>query len=763
MQELSSQPAEASAIRVAPERYLETLLEEWRMRDVLRGEFLGNDQLQKLIDFLFPQARAWPEVLVFLFFIDDHPLLSLSRGFNAGKPLLFKKRSFDDKRGLQDAFSSNSIGLDRLQTYFLTPITVADSTAKLCCAHLQNQSSSAKPIVKLVGSPDTVRDLTGSEHVRDALTLVCTFSVQLFSKRAAERTKQVADSVKRSLSYRSKHISSDLPMEQLLDRLLQAAVALSQSEAGSVYVADGGGQTLNLVSHFGDFEPPPRFERSAPNVIPYVFGNAGLRFFLANDVHATLAHYEDDISYCPAFATIDDRPINELVFPILAFEPLKSRTIGILNLERRGQPFNKTEIVLLEQLLTHFSFELHGIRLYEPLHDTIQAYLTEVMQASHLATVEHSLRQLGHNLLEPLLHQTPCSSISVRIYDGMTTALRRTFLTTRRGRDDQQAEKVIAISKLDRSSVVYAFVHDQTVYIPSFDQEVIQGLKSDYLGLENVIHVEGRGSRCSLSVPLRVGRRVVGTVNFESPDDHVLLSYIPILENHVGLVSFLLLFAELMRVKSAFGQELELLANLHTIRSCLKDLQRGVRSRMAATEGAHQVGDSLARVLDQLNLHQQALRPEAPLTSISLDDLLRELLIAISGPEWKQSFVLNFVPTNLMVRAAHRAGITYALDSLLRNAKNASPIDWRVRIRVNAPVLGLARVAIQNYSTSEIPPDELDRYLWQPIYRSEKTCLGGFLARQHLLSVGGDLFFAGASGELYPGFTAVAEIPVGEN
>lgn len=747
----------------------------WRRAYIQRGQFLGQQELTTLLTAVFGATNNWPPCVAAFFFASEAPLVSLNCCYIYGTVARLRRDAFSNHISLVSDFGLNAHTSSI--TFELSPQTLSryldrsqrTPLPQLVCIGMCDHDSRSRPTVRLILPASAYANLSEPAFVLSALTTICTFSVQLYSKRDADKTRNIRRGVAEALTTtRNVDVSAPLsPLDQMYTRLLHSAISLTKSNAASLYLHARGTDALKLHAAVGLTRPPTSIDLSASAVESYVFTHTTLRFFLGNDMHRTAHAY--DLSHTTIEAANGSALRHMVAFPLMRFDPVAPGHVGVLILYRSESPFTKGDIELLQGLLDHCGTELHGIGLTQAIQSVLDRS-TEIVKAPWVSSPPHTvLGELSDDLLRTVLDHTPATSISVRHYNTRHRRLERVrlylaypdFQTSGGSALDQ--EFISVPDNLTRSSVAACLQHRRRVYVPDFAYP-----ERAVPPLEAIVRVRSRSSTCSLSLPVFIWERVVGTINIESTDTNSLVSYIPYFTSVSSVMSFMLAVHELYRLRYSADDIWLYVAKQHrarqNVRSCL-DLVCELESQTAMYPNLSPLVNLTRRRLDMIAKDVTMTAAEDELEqgeAITVRALVSTLLIDLHGKD--VAIVRDQGGARLVVPPANVPQIRLSLDCFIKNALTALPLgiaDEEVTICLQSAYPGMARIVILNASRTWMPNEDVEHYLFQPLQRDRRLAVGGFLARQNLLSAGGDVSVTQESYESgYARWETVVEFPV---
>ncbi|MCH8055584.1 MAG: GAF domain-containing protein, partial [Deltaproteobacteria bacterium] len=289
----------------------------------------------------------------------------------------------------------------------------------------------------------------------------------------------------------AKAISQSLEVEQLLRIALGSVLTAMGREVGYVRLLDEGQGTLHLVAHLGlseDFIRPYRTDRPPLGKAGKVLAS-GTPLVL-NDMQAEEIRRDTRAQGIVAMAFI----------PLMA----KGKALGLLNLAtRRQQPFEAREVDFLSSIGEVIGVALDNARLFEEVRRKSQQFEALVKINRDVAAL------LDREILLPRIAEEARKILKVdssifRLIEGKHLVVRSA--------SDPEKLNLRPKLRLDESVSGRIVQENRSIAIKNVfkDTTVIEEHREVY---------RKAGYHSFLGVPLSVGNRVIGTLNFYSKEE----------------------------------------------------------------------------------------------------------------------------------------------------------------------------------------------------------------------------------------------------
>ncbi len=333
-----------------------------------------------------------------------------------------------------------------------------------------------------------------------------------------------------------------LSLQNFAQIVLEAACEITQSDAGNLYLGDAGNTELRLVAQLNNSNPQETIKLSDRankkySVVGWVFKRR--RPLLINDI-GQFKHERKDVEVL--WTGSDDMELSaELAVPIQlqGIERLDKRLLGVINVER-ARPKGSKEITsgytyadlsvltgLAYQVCLQYSNEMLGLvsRSFRDADDYSQfvqsdewAYDTGDAEpsASIPPDFRPALRPIN-KLLRETVEITGAHSGTVRLIDRSQQILLRTAVVeTDAGISKESEPTEIRLS--DKGSVnAWVAREGKECYLESvLEWNIVrEQYEKEYPGLVQIKNLR-EATASEFCLPIKIGHRVVGTLNLES-------------------------------------------------------------------------------------------------------------------------------------------------------------------------------------------------------------------------------------------------------
>jgi GAF domain-containing protein len=545
-------------------------------------------------------------------------------------------------------------------------------------------------------------------------------------------------------------------VEQFGNSVLQAALALTGSSIGNLYLSTSNQRQLELVSQINnDCAIRTLALDEKQSVVSFVFRTN--KPLLINDL-ADFRKTHPNITYRWVGSPTDERhPYAELAVPIKKPDPGSSKPIvlGVLNVEKAYPDdegyYSDHDLSILLMLALRFCLWREGLtaamvnrsfaRVTPPNHHEGQE-LPEVFHSAKHVYIPHDFQVVRPHLSDTLQQAydlTRSKTATLRLLSTDAGHLVRFCTSPDSGTEVRSADHyAISVDNPDSVNARVARTGKAEYLKDLYDHSVQQ----------RVLKVRGK-VRSEYCLPVFVHERLVGTLNFESeyPDAYSAEKYF--LRAVLEQVQLALSFAQQFHEQTVLSVSARLTLNSHELLKCADDV--GKLAEHASTD----VATELLRLKGRLRRYAE-ITPRTDSANSSTDrhpdhktygSVLRDIVAAKNIGHlvtWDLPIDGDFSD----VLAAHQLQpISLVMNEILDNSFLQATMVRGGQIRIDLAQLRRGGIDYRTITVIHniawpIAPELLRQVYRVPIKKTDRLHIGAFLAGAIMRSIGGDVQIA---------------------
>lgn len=561
--------------------------------------------------------------------------------------------------------------------------------------------------------------------------------------------------------------------ESFGESVLRAALTLTGSSIGNLYLSTSDQRSLALVSQVHNDTAIPKLSLNDPqSVVSFVYSTA--KPLLINDL-IDFRRTHPNVSYKWVGDNSDKVPYAELAIPIIHPNPesCTPNILGVLNIEKASPNdrgfYSDHDIGILRMLALRFclwrlglaaAMENRSLARIAPWDKSYDAHADERMTIAVDHRIPYDFRCVRSQLSDVLrqaYYLTRSKTATIRLLSIDARCLIRFCAWP----DDvmTHAHHAIPIKRLDS---VNAFVarSGEPCYLKDLHKR--ESLMR-YRELSNVLTAR-KGIRSEYCLPIKIRGRLVGTLNLESEYIDAYSGERHFIGAVVGQVQLALSFAQSWHEQSVLSVSARVTLNAHELMKCIDTLEdlvdlapsdlksalqdliarlklclvpsRGAEPRTANNSVAKRTGyrdviQDLAESKNIAHLIKWTGDPEA-----MVDDRISETSSSI------MSLVLSEVLANSFLQA------TAVPNGFIRiSLKNTSRGGRAYKV-----------ILISHPVSVRIGKNDIGKLYRVPVHKADRTHIGAFLAGAMVRSIGGDITFSISWKDAFA--TTAIEVPV---
>ena len=631
--------------------------------------------------------------------------------------------------------------------------------------------------------PASVR---GFENLLEDLHLRVNATAEADVYRQYRRTDSIdadlsSDNVPQPLAPSTKGFGSDAvpstsPYHYFSQGILDAAVRLTRSSVGNIYLSTSRHRHLVLAAHHNNAKLVPSIKRdSKESVVAWVYRrNLPL---LINDIPDFERRHPDS-----RFINVhDDRriPYAELAVPIRLRHPNSARTavLGVINVERSFDidegPYTTNDLAVVQQLAERFCLlrseallNLAGSSLgeltrrtqghgpYEWRADRAR-YKTLSSGPRFFLDIPIDFRRtrptLSHSL-EQVWTLTRSSSVTIRLLSSDGTRLVRFCAVP-----SERMHDIAPTIELDDVGSVNAWVGraGKACHLRDLaDGPTSQTDLEAHEGLKAAMIVRGFHPRSELCFPLFVDGRLVGTMNLESTIPHAYAETFQVAEAIAELVALQLASARRRIRDQVFSLSAATTANTHEIMKAAGGLLARAKHQVSLSSG--DVQQSAKLIMASVS----AMRNPTSDRRRTLAQIIHGAIVRNKLDEYAD--IDGSLPNAEELSPWATLSLQVAFGELLQNAAFGAfgLSNWRLAISCSERSLGgreYWRISLGHSVLEPFEPSWLDSLYRRPLVKrgEERVHIGAYVVGALVRSMGGDVYAVQSHGH----FQTVVEIP----
>lgn len=564
------------------------------------------------------------------------------------------------------------------------------------------------------------------------------------------------------------------PLDTLHDfaqRILEAALHLTRSSVGNIYLTDSASRDLILIAHERNVIPFPHIDyRDKKSVVAWV--NRRARPLLINSI-SEFKRTHSEIGYLDVHAS-GSKPFAELAVPILLKHPEASRpaVLGVINVEKaRGDKgvYNADDVIALQQLADRFVLLRSNSLLKLSAASLASLTRSNAVAGNQIANFgrtgnRHPSRRFGSipsdlrrsrsalsSNLEEIYTLTRSSSVTIRLLspDGRLATRFAAFPEARMNDRYRQ----LAITD---APGVQAWVF-RTGKVCDLRDTLDPKELERYENLSSVLTARSH-PRSELCVPLFVYGRMVGTMNLESMVPNAYSDMRPVVEAMAEQIALQLAMTRRSIEQEVFSCSASTTLNTHEILKAAKQLaeEQAADGSPLTVSLARSIGAEILACISAMVVRRETeqLTLDA-IVSRSIDSNSLHQNVRFHGLPIPDQFAYD--PVNTLA-------LKMVFGELLRNAANAASKarePFLLNIESGRRSLGgriYDTLRISNSVLDQLHPRWADKLYRFPLVANaqDRLHMGTYIVGALLRSIGGDIYLDLSDPRR---FASVLEIP----